>query len=341
MNSTDRTQEVQRLNSIPNKKGAMGPRWARGVLYLAAIYNLAWGAWVILFPHQLFDWTGIERPNYPGIWQCVGMIVGVYGLGYGIAARDPQRHWPIVLVGLLGKVLAPIGFVSSVSQGQLPLAWGWTIVTNDLIWWIPFSAILYSAFRDSTNPEQEWLPDDRWTLAEANTKLRTNTGESLSELSQKQPLLLLIFLRHAGCTFCRETLDQLRKHATDIQRAGMLPVVVHQGGVQEGADMLRRWDLNAIPHVSDPSCRLFRAYELNRGSFWQLFGPQVWWRGFRAAILRGYGVGKLAGDGFQLGGAFVVHHNRVIKAFPHRTASDANDYQAVCPISPLETTPGR
>ena len=42
----------------------------------------------------------------------MGMIVGVYGIGYLIAARDPRTHWPIVLVGLLGKVFGPIGFVA-------------------------------------------------------------------------------------------------------------------------------------------------------------------------------------------------------------------------------------
>lgn len=58
------------------------------------------------FPPPPFDLTGIARVNYPEIWQCVGMIVGVivgvYGIGYLVAASDPRRHWPIVLVGLLG-----------------------------------------------------------------------------------------------------------------------------------------------------------------------------------------------------------------------------------------------
>lgn len=74
------------------------------------------------------------------------MIVGVYGVGYGIAARDPFRHWPIVLVGLLGKIFGPIGFVGAVTSGRFPLAMGWTIVTNDLIWWLPFGVILRAAF---------------------------------------------------------------------------------------------------------------------------------------------------------------------------------------------------
>jgi hypothetical protein len=54
------------------------------------------------------------------------MLVGVYGIGYAIAAFDPWRHWPIVLVGLLGKLLGPIGLAQAVAEGTLPLAFGWS-----------------------------------------------------------------------------------------------------------------------------------------------------------------------------------------------------------------------
>lgn len=120
-------------------------RWETRCLLAAGLYNLAWGLLVILQPHLLFDLAGATRLNYPEIWQCVGMIVGVYGVGYLIAARDPRRHWPIVLVGLLGKVLGPIGFAVALSKGTLPALFGLTILTNDFIWWIPFSMILLRA----------------------------------------------------------------------------------------------------------------------------------------------------------------------------------------------------
>jgi len=126
----------------------IAPKWMSVVLYLAGGYNLAWGAFTIIFPHAVFDAMGVERPNYPGLWQCIGMIVGVYGVGYIIAARDPLRHWPIVLVGLLGKIFGPVGFVDqAVLKQQFPLSFGLTIITNDLIWWIPFALILRAARR--------------------------------------------------------------------------------------------------------------------------------------------------------------------------------------------------
>jgi hypothetical protein len=126
-------------------------------LTLAGVYNLLFGAAVIAAPNLWFDLSDMDRPRYPEIWQCIGMIVGVYGVGYLIAARDPARHWPIVLVGLLGKVFGPIGFAAAIARGVFPLSAGWVIVTNDLIWWPPFAAALVLAWRHNrkSTPDRE------------------------------------------------------------------------------------------------------------------------------------------------------------------------------------------
>ena len=86
------------------------PRWIPTTLWAAAVYNLAFGAWAIVWPNAIFDWAGMERPNYPQLWQRLGLVIGVYGVGYAIAAGDPVQHWPIVLVLLFEKISGPIGF---------------------------------------------------------------------------------------------------------------------------------------------------------------------------------------------------------------------------------------
>ena len=53
----------------------------------------------------------------------------------------------MVLVGLLGKVLGPIGFLWAALNKELPWQLGWTIITNDLVWWLPFCGILLGAYR--------------------------------------------------------------------------------------------------------------------------------------------------------------------------------------------------
>ena len=126
------------------------PPWMRTVMLAAAAYNIAWGAWVVLAPQSAFALFDMAPINYASVWQSVGMIVGVYGIGYGISATDVYRHWPIILVGFLGKVFGPIGLAQKVwLEGELPLRFGWINVFNDLIWILPFFLILRWVWRAS------------------------------------------------------------------------------------------------------------------------------------------------------------------------------------------------
>jgi small multidrug resistance pump len=115
--------------------------------YAAAIYNLIWGSLNVLFPEAFFRLIGMPAPNYPALWQCIGMFVLVYAPAYWWVARQPTRFPQLALIGLLGKLLGPIGFVGSVATGQLPLAFGLVNLTNDLIWWPAFFLYLADVAR--------------------------------------------------------------------------------------------------------------------------------------------------------------------------------------------------
>jgi hypothetical protein len=312
--------------TLPQRAGAAArlarppapPAWIVWTLRAAGIYNLVWGAAVVLFPAQPFAWLGMEPPNYPELWQCIGMVVGVYGVGYWIAAKDPARHWPIVLVGWLGKVLGPIGFLNAALAGSLPWSFGLVNVANDLVWWVPFTLILYYAWRTNSAP-----PDaGELSFAEATNKIRSEQGHTIGELSARAGVLL-VFIRHAGCTFCREALADLAAMRPTIDSRGLRLAVVHMSGPQPGAALLAHYGLADVDHFSDPECRLFRAFDLARGTAGQVLGPAIWWRGL-LALLR-HGVGKLEGDGFQLGGAILVRDGKVVAAQRLQTSAERMD----------------
>lgn len=309
------------------------PLWLRRTLAAAGVYNLIWGAQAVLLPHALFDWAGMTRPNYPWLWQCIGMIVGVYGVGYLVASRDPRRHWSIVLVGLLGKIFGPIGFLISYAQGTVPLRFGATILTNDLVWWMPFALLLWDAARSAGDPgSAERVASVSEALAEARVDGGAARGSSLLDLSGQSPLLL-VFLRHAGCTFCREALADLQRQRADIERAGVRIVLVHMSSEASASTFFGRYGVSDVSRVQDLDRRLYRAFELRRGSFGQLFGPRVILRGFMAGVISGHGIGMLDGDGFQMPGAFLVRDGRVLAGRPHKTAADRPDYsQLACTL---------
>ncbi len=266
----------------------------------------------MLFPNLFFDLTNLERSNWPEIWQCVGMIVGVYGVGYWIAARDPIRHWPVVFVGMLGKILGPIGFVWAIFQGRFNLAFGLLIVFNDLIWWIPFGRILKRAFEFHCQIQPRG-PGVHWT------ELALADGSTLGHIEAPH---LLILVRHQGCTFCRSALDDLSKAESQIQELGVRTVVVHMGGEAASEELRRDFGLKNTQVISDPELRFYRALGAKRGTWLQLFGPRIWWRGFVDGVLRGFGVGTLSGDGFMLGGVWLVRARKLTKVHDSCDAAD-------------------
>ncbi len=305
------------------------PRWSFAVLAVAGIYNILWGGLMVLFPNAVFQLTGAVLPNYPELWQCIGMIVGVYGLGYLIAATDPRRHWPIVLVGLLGKIFGPMGFALALIQQRFPLLFGLNIVTNDLIWWVPFFLILKSV---CTQWRADLTPNAFASLAAALDEPIPAVGASLRALSQNEPLLL-IFLRHSGCTFCRETLAQLAQRQDTLKTAGLRVAVVMMSEPDAMEALWQRYGLQEIAPISDPDRRFYKGFGLARANFQQVFGWPVWVRGFQAWTQGGHGVGPLDGDGFQFGGAFLIEAGQVVVSQPQTSAGDPVDWNRFLKVS--------
>ena len=132
-------------------------RMYRIVFLLAGFYNLAFGLWAGLRPQAFFNLIQIDSPRYPSIWACVGMVVGLYGLLYFYAAAKLDRALPIIAIGLLGKVLGPLGGCVAVAQAELPLRMLSLLVLNDLIWWLPFGLFLLEGTRTAERIRR-WTP---------------------------------------------------------------------------------------------------------------------------------------------------------------------------------------
>lgn len=297
------------------------PSWMKPVLAVAGIYNIIWGAIVVLAPNLFFDLARVARPNYPELWQCAGMIVGLYGLGYWIASHDPMRHWLVVLVGFLGKVLGPIGMAKAIYEGRLPLVFAWVNVTNDVIWWIPFGMILYRTFERSREAHRSMSPEiQSWSM-----RARSQHGLSILEHSRLRPVLL-VFLRHVGCTFCRQALADLSAKRREIEASGTQIVLVHMGHEHAAEQILARYKMDDVPRVWDPGLSVYRAFGLEKGDLRQLMGPRVWLRGFQAGF---HGVGIPDGDVSQMPGVFLVFHGELIKSYRHQSVADRPDYVAM------------
>ncbi|MDP1797196.1 MAG: SelL-related redox protein [Planctomycetaceae bacterium] len=301
------------------------PSWMKSVLAAAAVYNLAWGMFVVLMPGALFRFAGLEPPNYPSIVQCLGMVVGVYGIAYGIAAADPVTHWPIIFVGLLGKIFGPIGFVWTAMHGELPWSAGVMLLANDLVWWIPFVAILVHVgnVRDAVRFGTEKI--DFATALQASI---TDRGVSLWAMSQERPTFVL-FIRHSGCTFCREALADLKEKSAELRQRGWNLVVVHMSPQAAGRALLDRFGLHEVAAISDPDRSLHEAFKLHTGSLGQLIGPSIIWQAMVGGTVWRHGFGPIIGSPQQLAGAFVVDKGRIVQAYRCQTSADRPNITAL------------
>ncbi|HEU4521323.1 MAG TPA: hypothetical protein VFT12_04920 [Thermoanaerobaculia bacterium] len=117
-------------------------RGYRLVFSAAAAYNITFGLWCAIFPLAFFRLFDLPPPRYPAIWACLGMVVGLYGVAYAYAAWRLDRAFPLIAIGLAGKILGPVGWILTVRNGELPFRTFALIVFDDLIWWLPFALFL-------------------------------------------------------------------------------------------------------------------------------------------------------------------------------------------------------
>ncbi|MES2475182.1 MAG: hypothetical protein V4640_05335 [Verrucomicrobiota bacterium] len=292
------------------------PCWMRKVLLAAGLYHILFAAWAICCPHQWFEWISMAQPNHPMLWQGVGAVMGVFGIGLLIAARNPIQHWFIVGVGLVKFTLGIAGFALALWKQQIPLASAWIMVVDSMVWWLPFAAILWATVRAHCGvPPTRKTP---YSMGEAAAGYTLSDGTTLADASENK-LLALVFLRHFGCTFTRQILRELEAIQREARVHGAELVLVHM--LQDGKETEYLGERSGIRRIADPRCELYRAFGLGKGGFLELFGPQVWWRG-AIALFKGCGVGHMAGDGLQMPGAFLFRDGAIVSSQRARSAAE-------------------
>ncbi len=151
--------------------------------------------------------------------------------------------------------------------------------------------------------------------------IKTNTGETVEELSRRRQVVL-VFLRHFGCMFCRETMTRLANEKAEIERRGMDLILVHMVDEEVADQILELYELSDIRHISDPNQEVYRHFGLSKASAFHLIHPVNMWRTFYYGVLRGHFFGKAVSDPSQMPGLFLMSQGRIIKAHKYRLVSD-------------------
>lgn len=158
-------------------------------------------------------------------------------------------------------------------------------------------------------------------VPETSVVLEDGSTSPLSDLYRAQPLVL-VFLRHSGCVFCRYHVAQLRTCA-DLN--------LYFVCMQTPAEATEFKEQMRSPHrfICDPDRVLYEALGLQRGGFTQVFNIRTFRRGVEA-MRHGHLNKKPTADPWQLAGTFIVDTDGEIVW--SRQAKDAADVATAAEI---------
>ncbi len=139
-------------------------------------------------------------------------------------------------------------------------------------------------------------------LAQMTVLDESGAATSLGRFWAKRPVVLA-FVRHLGCIFCRQQVAGLSKRAPEIERRGGLLVVVAPSKAEHIAGFRESTGYKGALFV-DPTLRAFRTAGLVRGRG-STYHPPAVLRGVWAMAQGFRQVGR-QGDIVQQGGTFVL-----------------------------------
>lgn len=157
----------------------------------------------------------------------------------------------------------------------------------------------------------------------------TDRGRTLKQASTGNPVLL-VFLRHFGCVFCREAMKDIGRRKEEWQARNITVILVHMSEGDVANQYFDRFGVSGIEHISDPTCQLYASFGLGKGSASQLFGLKNWIRGFEATVINQTPIGlRQIGDGFQMPGVFLISEGEIRDSYIHASAADRPNYDAL------------
>jgi len=157
--------------------------------------------------------------------------------------------------------------------------------------------------------------------------IRTESGASLLELTKASPVLL-VFLRHFGCSFCRQAISDVAELKGEFDKRRVRPVFVHLGTPERAKPFFDYYGIGDVERVSDPEAVVYQlpVFALPRmHPALTLLQPSVWIGWLKGAIFK-HGIGAIKEDGHQMQGIFFLKGPKIVRQFRYKTIADEPNY---------------
>ncbi|MBI3861784.1 MAG: hypothetical protein HY290_07795 [Planctomycetia bacterium] len=116
-------------------------KWMKFVLRFAAVFNVCAGLFMLIGYHETYKIIGMNKPDTAFPIQLVGILVGLFGVGYYLVARNPIENRAVLLLGFWSKFLGSCLGTGYVVMGKLPLHFVAVYFFADVIY-LPFFYVI-------------------------------------------------------------------------------------------------------------------------------------------------------------------------------------------------------
>ena len=82
--------------------------WMKYLLRFAGVFNLLAGLGMICLYHEGFKMLGVEKPALVLPVQIMGILVGLFGVGYLLVAANPVENRNILMLGFWSKAISSV-----------------------------------------------------------------------------------------------------------------------------------------------------------------------------------------------------------------------------------------
>jgi peroxiredoxin len=164
-------------------------------------------------------------------------------------------------------------------------------------------------------------------VAQALASIHTESGASLLALAEASPVLL-IFLRHFGCSFCRQAINDVSDLRPELDKRGVRPVFVHLGTPERAKPFFDYYGIGDVERVSDPEAKVYQnpVFSISRiHPALTLLQPAVWAGWLNGAIFK-HGIGAIKEDGKQMQAIFFLKGPKIVRQFRYKTIADEPNY---------------
>ncbi len=153
-------------------------------------------------------------------------------------------------------------------------------------------------------------------------------ASTLPELVNSNKIVILHFLRHLGCIYCKNAVNQLFK-LSQADPSFPLIIFVHQSSPEIAEDFFGQ-HFPGASHISDTTLSLYNLFGIQKLKGLNFFDPRMILKGIRLSFM-GYRNNLGLGNIYLLSGTFLFLKGKLIWQHRPKRAGDEPNWKKIIP----------